>query len=275
MTPEDPAPKDPTADSAALVAWLAEAPREVGLLTDFDGTLAPIVDDPTTSALPEAMVATLSSLARHLGLVAVVSGRPLAFLGERVDDSAVELHGLYGLERRRDGATVTHPRAEAWVEVVTDARDRLTSALAGWQGVTVEDKRLSVAVHWRRAPDRTAAERAVSALVDDLGAATGLLREPGKLVAELRPPLSVDKGDAVRLAVADRQLRRLVYLGDDRGDLVAFEAVRQVAGARGLAVAVDHGPETPAEVRAAADLVLDGTDATARLLDDLDQLLGA
>ncbi|MDQ3974139.1 MAG: trehalose-phosphatase, partial [Actinomycetota bacterium] len=94
---------------------------------------------------------------------------------------------------------------------------------------------------------------------------TGLASEPGKLVAELRPPVDWDKGAAVRALADELGLRTVAYVGDDRGDLAAFEAVRELDG---IAVAVDHGPETPAELADAADVVL-GSDAVGDWLRGL------
>jgi trehalose 6-phosphate phosphatase len=252
-----------TADPAALIDLLSAQPDRSGLFLDFDGTLAPIVEDPESSALPPALAPVLRDLAGDLAVVAVVSGRPAAFLGQRVEIDAVRRLGLYGLEEWRDGGSVARPEAAGWQPQVDRAREVLEGVLGGIAGIHIEDKGLSVAVHWRNAPDRDAAEQAVADAVARLAADTGLAEEPGKLVAELRPPVDWDKGAAVRAVSEDAALRAVAYLGDDLGDLTAFAAVREQGG---LAVAVDHGAETPEEVRRAADLVLDGTDAVAEVL---------
>jgi trehalose 6-phosphate phosphatase len=249
-----------------LLHHLTAEPAATGLFLDFDGTLTEIVDDPTASALPRALAPVLADLAGALGVVAVVSGRPAAFLGERVAVAGVRLLGLYGLEEWVDGAGVARPEAARWQPEVDRARRALADALGDSEGVHIEDKGLSVAVHWRNAPERGAAGAAVADAVARIGAATGLAGEPGKLVAELRPPVAWDKGAAVRAVAEEAGLTRTAYLGDDLGDLAAFAAVRAL---NGLAVAVDHGSETPAAVRDAADLVLDGPAAVARLLTDL------
>jgi trehalose 6-phosphate phosphatase len=136
-------------------------------------------------------------------------------------------------------------------------------ALGGVEGIHIEDKGLAVAVHWRNASDRDAAEEAINDAVVRLARRTGLHLEPGKLVAELRPPVDWDKGRAVRAVVTEVGASAVAYLGDDLGDLAAFAAVQAIGG---WAVAVDHGAETPARVRESADLLLDGPRAVETFL---------
>jgi trehalose 6-phosphate phosphatase len=246
-----------------LVEHLASDPGRAALCLDFDGTLTPIVADPTTSALSSEVAALLGELVGSLGAVAVVSGRPAAFLGERVTVDGVRRLGLYGLEEWVDGAAVAREEAARWQRQVDRARGVLQGVFGGVEGIRIEDKGLSVAVHWRGAVDRTAAEEAITDAVERLAADSGLRPEPGKLVAELRPPVDWDKGSAVRVVAEDAGGGPVAYLGDDLGDLPAFEAARALGG---LAVAVDHGEETPPALREAADLVLDGPDAVVAAL---------
>lgn len=253
-----------TSDEA--VRRLAAEPASAGLFLDFDGTLAPIVDDPAAARMPPELEPVLADLVDRLGLLAVVSGRPASFLAEQAAVPGARLLGLYGLQEWTDGDVRVRPEAARWQDAVDAARRRIADALADRDGVTVEDKGLSVAVHWRNAADRQRAERDVGALLDAVAADTGLASEPGKLVAELRPPVDWDKGAAVRALADELDLRTVAYVGDDRGDLAAFEAVRELDG---VAVAVDHGPETPAELADAADVTLPGSDAVADWLRGL------
>ncbi|MDP8970054.1 MAG: trehalose-phosphatase [Actinomycetota bacterium] len=254
-----------------LVERLTAEPESSGLFLDFDGTLAPIVEDPTLSEMPDELAPVLADLADSLRLLAVVSGRPADFLADRAAIPGARLLGLYGLQEWTDGSIRPRPEAEQWQGAVDTALDRVETALEGEEGIRVEDKGLSVAVHWRNAEDRQRAERKVERLIGSIADDTGLAREPGKLVSELRPPVDWDKGTAVRTLADELGLRTVVYVGDDRGDLAAFEAVRERDG---VAVAVDHGEETPAELVDAADVVLDGTDAVADWLVSLRDALG-
>lgn len=263
--------------AAEVAAALAAEPARSGLCLDFDGTLAAIGPDPAAVRLPEALRPLLADLAGRLAAVAVVSGRPAAFLGQRVDIAGVRLLGVYGLEEWRGGAAVPRGEAAGWQPAVRRARAALRERFAqpggGLAGVLVEDKGLSVAVHWRNARDRAAAERAAGEAVAALAGETGLAVEPGKLVLELRPPVDWDKGAAVRALAADAALARVAYLGDDLGDLPAFAAARDLGG---WALAVAAAGETPPALLAAADTVLDGPEAVVAFLTRLrDALAGA
>lgn len=251
---------------------LAADPARSALVLDFDGVLSPIVEDPTASALPEKAAAALTRLAGSLGLVAVISGRPVSFLEDRIRVRGMPLLGSYGIERSADGTRQLAPAARQWLSRVGDASRELRGLLADSPGVRVEEKSVSVAVHWRQAPDRDAAAERVHDVTARIAAETGLRLEPGKLVEELRPPIDVDKGSAISaLLSAGKNLTALAYAGDDLGDIPALRAVRDAGG---YALVVDHGPETDPRLRALADETYNGTEAFAAWLASLADAIG-
>jgi trehalose 6-phosphate phosphatase len=251
---------------------LAEDSARSGLVLDFDGVLSPIVEDPTVSAIPERVAATLARLAPELGLLAVLSGRPVEFLAGRVRVSGVRLLGSYGIEQIQDGVRRIDPEAKKWLGPVQEASRTLRDSLAAAPGIRVEDKSVSVAVHWRQAPDRAAAAGDVRRVTARIAAETGLRLEPGKLVEELRPPLDVDKGSAISALMASEKLTTVAYAGDDLGDIPALLAVREAGG---YALVVDHGPETDPRLLELADQTCDGTEGFAAWLADLADAIGA
>ncbi|HUG82964.1 MAG TPA: trehalose-phosphatase, partial [Euzebya sp.] len=220
---------------------------------DFDGTLAPIVADPATSRMPEPTRAVLARLARTLGRLAVVSGRPAGFLADRVEVHGAVLVGLYGLEQVIDGTVVPDPRVAQHEPALAGARRALSPVVADWPGAELEDKGRALALHWRRAEDRRGAAEALTAAARH--AAGSLELEDGKMVIELRPPVPADKGTAVA-QLADG-FAEVAYAGDDLGDLPGFAEVRRRGG---RSVVVDHGEETDPRLPGAADIVVDGTD---------------
>ncbi|HEV2451419.1 MAG TPA: trehalose-phosphatase [Streptosporangiaceae bacterium] len=252
----------PTATEA-----LAESPATSALILDFDGVLAPIVADPATSAMPGRVTAVLARLAGPLGLLAVISGRPVDFLADRVRVPGVRLLGSYGMEQIHDGILQMVPEVSPWLGPVREAGRTLTRLLDGSPGLRVEEKSVSVAVHWRQAPDQAAAASEVRRVTARIAAETGLRLEPGKLVEELRPPVAVDKGSAVSALLAgEENLATVAYAGDDLGDIPALRAVREAGG---YALVVDHGPETDARLLALADQTYAGTDEFASWLAGL------
>lgn len=248
--------------------WPEVDANEACLILDFDGTLAPIVDDPSTSSMPDSTRALLVRLVDRLGRLAIVSGRSAGFLAERVRVDGAVLVGLYGLEKVVDGEVVPDSRVEPYMEALQSAKQRLSETVSRWPGAELEDKGRALAVHWRRAEDREAAGSALKAAVSEIPG--DLAVEAGKMVIELRPPVTADKGTAVSELAED--FAAVAYAGDDLGDLPAFAA----ASARGgMAIGVDHGPETDARVRDAADLIVEGTDGMAAWLSSLCDRVGA
>ncbi|MBO0837162.1 MAG: trehalose-phosphatase [Actinobacteria bacterium] len=255
---------------AALEA-LAAQPARSALVLDFDGVLAPIVEDPETSAMPSRTIESLGRLAGALGLVAVISGRPAAFLADRIPVAEVRLLGSYGMEQINGRNGHVHPAAAQWLAAVNGARKTLAELLAGLPGVRIEAKPVSVAVHWRQAPDRDAAAAEVSRATARVAEQTGLRLEPGKLVSELRPPVDVDKGTAVAELIAEAAPLVIAYAGDDLGDLPALQVARE---SHGYALVVDHGAETDPRLTAVADEVFQGTDSFAAWLAGLATAVG-
>ena len=262
-------------DGHEVIASLVERPGRAGLIMDFDGVLAPIVADPGESRLQPGTAELIADLAGILALVALVSGRPVAFLAERAAVPGVALLGAYGVETQRDGQRHVLAEVERFRGTVAQATADLHRAFdgsPGTEGIRVEDKGLAVAVHWRQAEDEPAARRLVQDAVGELIARTGLHREPGKLVEELRPPVDQDKGTAVRRLIEEAKLERTAYAGDDLGDVPALQAVAELGG---YALVVAHGAETSPEVTAAAHVVFDGVEAFAVWLRDLRDALVA
>jgi trehalose 6-phosphate phosphatase len=251
---------------------LAADPAHGALFLDFDGTLAAIVDDPVGARPLPGVPALLADLATVFAVVAVISGRPTAFLRDVLHAPArVELVGLYGLER------ALHASGEAgeWARVIDAV---VAEARAGAPtGVYVEPKGLTVTLHWRHAPE---ARGWVETFVTQVAATQGLAVHSGRMELELRPPLRVDKGTVVR-QLADEQagrLREVAVFGDDIGDLPAFEEVGRLGtptapvGAVRVA-AVDH--ESPAAVAEAADLRVPGAAGAVAVLRALAAATGA
>ena len=242
-------------DPLGPLAVLLEDPGSSAVLSDFDGTLAPIVADPATAApLPEAP-GVLAALTRHFAVVAVVSGRPVSFLAQRLAAAGpgLRLFGAYGLEWREGGEVRRAPEAEPWLIEVARVVEAARATFAG-DGVGIEDKGVSVTVHWRQAPD--AGGRALD-FARTWSQRTGLVRQPGRMAVEFRPPISIDKGSVVERVA--RGMTAACFAGDDDGDLAAFAALDRLAagGTRTVRVAVAD-EETPPDLVAAADVVVSG-----------------
>jgi trehalose 6-phosphate phosphatase len=215
------------------VAWTGGRLADCGFFFDFDGTLAPIQDDPEAVRAPDAARDALAGLVRRARRVAVISARPVGFLAGRLGDvSGLELFGLYGLESSADGGrtVATLPAAEPYAPVLAEV---VAAARAAFPGALVEDKRLACALHFRTTPDL---EQPIVAWAQERAGRDGLRIQHGRKVVELKPPVDWDKGAAVRSVLPG--LAGAWYFGDDLGDLPAFAALAQAAG-RGEPAAED------------------------------------
>ncbi|MDQ1437847.1 MAG: trehalose 6-phosphate phosphatase [Acidimicrobiaceae bacterium] len=258
-----------------LLQPFLDAPGSAGVLTDFDGTLAPIVDDPVGARpLPNA-VATLHRLARHYRRVAVVSGRPAAFLMAQLGADHDELvqgkaageglivSGLYGLEAGSGGVVTAHPGGEEWKPVVDRMADEADEQMP--DGVVVERKGLTVTLHFRTRPD---AVDWVRAWADEAAARSGLAVHPARMSFELVPPIPTDKGRVVwDLAVG---LDAVCFLGDDEGDLPAFDALDRLRaqGVHTVKVVVASS-EASSRLLDAGDVVVEGPEGALDVLTRL------
>jgi trehalose 6-phosphate phosphatase len=258
-----------TAGGAAAdhAARLARRATEVAVCLDFDGTIAPIVEDPDAARPLPGVVELLGPLADRYAAVALVSGRPATYLASHAAAPGVRYLGMYGLEEIVEGRVQVDPRLEAARPAVAAARaDLAADPAVEASGAHLEDKRYAVAVHTRRVADPGRWAGPVGRAAERVAADHGLEVVPGRMVWELRPQVPSDKGDAVRRVAAESGARRLVVVGDDRGDLPGFAAA--VEAGEGLRVAV-RSAEAPGELLAAADLVLDGPEGVRDFLERL------
>jgi trehalose 6-phosphate phosphatase len=236
---------------------------------DYDGTLAPIVNDPARAVALERSLDALRRLTPHLGLVAVVSGRPIEFLRTRIAIDGVVLVGQYGLEKLVEGEIVVDPRALPYVDAVSAAA---SDAERQWPELLVERKGgIAFTIHWRTAPGSAPGSADLRAFADR----HGLALQPARMGCELRPSVGVDKGTAFHDVVAEVGLGGFVaYAGDDDGDLAAFRMDFGDPGAavQPIRVAV-WSPETPLELLELADLAVRGPEGLADALGDLAEMV--
>jgi len=250
-----------TADGRAGLAALTSQPRRSLIAVDFDGTLAPIVDDPAAARATPAATAALVQLAGLAGTVAIITGRPAAdaarFAGVTAVPGVIVL-GHYGMQRWERGR-LTSPEPPPGLSRARAELAAVLAAAGSGDGTFVEDKGDALAVHTRRAGQPQAELDRLRRPLAELA---------GRLVLELRPP-GADKGAAIRDLVAERQPYAILFCGDDLGDRPAFAAVRQLRaeGTPGLAVC-SGSAEVPA-LAGEADLVVDGPDGVAALLAGL------
>jgi len=256
----------------APLAALRADPRRAAVLTDVDGTLAPIAARPEGAVVPASARAALERLSERCGLVGCISGRRAEEARRLVGVEGIAYAGNHGLELllpgedepRLDPALRGRERDAA--RFVDGVVERATAA-----GLRLEDKGPIQALHWRGAEDEAAAE---ACAVEIAAALDGKRLEPkwGRKVLELRPAGAGGKDAAVDALLAGAAVSAAVYAGDDRTDVDAFRRLRQLRAAGELEVAICVGvrsAEAPIELAEASDLVVDGPDGWLAILESL------
>jgi trehalose-phosphatase len=205
--------------------------RQILLLLDYDGTLTPIVSRPEIATLTrgrrKALRLTSKSPKITLG---IISGRSLKDVRNKVKLSGIYYAGNHGFEISGPGVNITHMAAKKFRPVAKEIKGKLIKDTRGIKGVIVEDKGITLSVHYRLVKRK------------DLKKLNGILRRilapylknkkikltEGKKVYEIRPPIKWDKGRAVLWLLSKLRAKKPfpIYAGDDITDESAFRALR-------------------------------------------------
>lgn len=258
--------------------FIAAAPNVmIGL--DFDGTLAPIVADPEAATIHPQAPVVLVELARVFPSIAVITGRPVdqvLRLGglEAIGQQIVELGGLLQV--------FGHYGSQQWTSTGKEIRSSAPPVgLAGFMAelprllaeartpdAWVEDKGLAVAVHTRRCADPEESYARLLPILANAALAHGLDVEPGRKVVEIRLA-EMDKGLVVHALAEQDNVNGFCFIGDDLGDLAAFEAVRALEerGSATLLVTSVSGEESA--LMALADVAVPGPAGVVEFLAKL------
>ena len=242
----------------------------LGVMLDIDGTLAPIAPKPDQAIIPEATREVLRRLVAIPGVVvALITGRSAKDAVRMVDVPGAWIIGNHGLELRTPGGELTaSSEARGYRAAVSAAAVKLGPAVAAAPGAFIEDKTLSLSLHYRQAnPDEVPALRQRAQQIAD---ETGLRLMEGKMLVELRPPVHIDKGTAA-VALADRigvhSDASLLYAGDDRTDEDAFRALRERHPRVVTVRILSDGDRADAKTR--AELILGSTEQLRGVLEML------
>jgi trehalose 6-phosphate phosphatase len=262
----------PTAELLAeRLSPLLENPRAAAVFCDIDGTLAPIVPRPEDAHVRPEISLLLGALGRRFGCVACVSGRPVAEARRLVGVGSIAYAGSHGAEMIRAG----------------EKRPSFTSAFASWERpvrsfmkarenerdlkllrIRIEDKGPIQAFHWRGAPDEEAARTWLDGVAQE-AEAEGLATHWGRKVLEIRPPVRINKGDAVRTLTEASGVRTALFGGDDVTDLDAFDALDAMVAEGVLDAVVRVGvrsAEGPPAIIERASLVVEGVSGMTAVL---------
>ena len=249
--------------------------RPAGILSDIDGTLSRIVSEPHSAVVDPEMKAILLELTTRVDVVGVITGRSVHDAARMIGLDNVAYSGNHGMERLEHGRLTVAPEAErslsAVAELLEEARAQVREP-----AIIIENKGVTGSIHYRGAANPIEVRDKILSVVAPIAAASDLRISLGRMVIEIRPPVTLNKGTALREIVAEHALRSLTFLGDDVTDIDAMRALselREAGTIDGLSIGVLDS-ESPPEIAQFADALVDGVDGVRRLLTDLAERLG-
>jgi len=241
--------------------------QRVGLISDMDGTLSPIVDHPDDAAITPRNRELLTKLQAVLPLTAVVSGRNAEDVYHRVGIKGLVAVGNHGMELWQANTAKSLPLVSGYRDVLEKALLAVRREIL--KGMLIEDKGITFSVHYRQTEKPEQVFTQIAPVMQKIAADLGLHLTQGRMVFEFRPPVRVNKGTAFSSLVNDYQLTGAIYLGDDTTDISAFQAARALRDT-GNCLAYGFGVAstgTPDAVLAEADFIVQGISGVESFLD--------
>jgi trehalose 6-phosphate phosphatase len=222
-----------------------DKPR-LGLVTDVDGTLSPIVDVPDEARVTPRNLELLAALRAQLTLTAVVSGRAAKDVYQRIRLPGLVYIGNHGMEKWQDGKVIVSPMAAAYQDNLLAATPEIKQILVS--GMRFEDKGATISVHYRQTSHPEEVARELTPVMQSIAKKHELHLTQGRMVFEFRPPVEIDKGTAFEELVKVHRLEAAFYLGDDTTDVTVFLTAKRLREteqclAYGLGVASQGTPQ--------------------------------
>lgn len=239
----------------------------LGIISDFDGTLSEFADTASEAIIAEENARALDQLAEHVRLVALVSGRAVADLRKRFERPWVRYYGSHGMDLWHNDQVQVVQTAQEWSLPLAKMLSEFTPPDEA--GVWVENKGVTASVHYRLAANPTLMRERLREQLQPLCTRYGLVLSEGRYIWEIKPPISLSKGTAVESLIEDNQLDSVVFLGDDVTDLSAMmnlRTLRDEGRVQAVSVGVIHTDSEPAAMRDTCDITAHGPSDVARLL---------
>ena len=253
------------------------AQRPFGMALDIDGTLSPIAPTPDEARIYPGVLSLLERAKKHTH-IAILTGRSIDDGAGMLNIDGLTYIGTHGLEWS-EGLPWLHP-----VEIIPEALnyyepgkyllDLVEQHLSELPGVIVQRKRIGGSIHYRLAPDPTETRQKLLSLLKQPARQVNMSLSEGKLIIEIRVPLPIHKGLALRQFVRRYSLNAIVFAGDDRTDLDAVTEITRMRkeGIAALSIVVQHHDILP-ELLAQADIVVQEVPGMVELLREMVTML--
>jgi len=243
-----------------------------GLITDIDGTISPTAPTPKQAKVSPLCRQYLSTLCRHLALVAAVSGRPAVEVKNMIGIDGMLYIGNHGLGRWKDGHPEYTKEAQPYSKIIKAAIEEL-SRLLPIEGIYIEDKGVTATVHYRLCQEPQSVKKQILTAVENSPQLKNLRIVQERMAIDLLPPIKVNKGTATMDLIREYSLKSGLYLGDDFTDIDAFRAIRAASRGssfHGFAIGI-ISQEMPQGLLAEADFTLNGVNDVERFLKWMSQ----
>lgn len=247
-----------------LQNWISK-PR-VGIVSDMDGTLSHIVDKPDDAAVTPKNRELLAQLHEQLDLVALLSGRGVKDLAERVGLPQLTYVGNHGMDHWEDGKVIVAPEIAKFRPNLEEAITALEAHLI--DGMWIEDKQTTLSVHYRNTANPSDVAQAFESTADKVAKDNNLEAFAGRMIFEIRPAVKINKGVAFEHLITTHNLDAAMYIGDDTTDVDAFiiaKHLRETDQCYSLAIGVDSD-DVPASVVENSDFMVSGVSGVEEFL---------
>jgi trehalose 6-phosphate phosphatase len=226
---------------------------ETAIFTDIDGTISEIVPRPHEAEVDQEMRGILLEIQKRYKLLAFITGRSVENARNMVDIEDALYIGNHGMEYLKGNQVIIDPEAAHYQSQIRNIEEVLKNKL-NMNGLILENKRISLAVHYRLIKEQEKAKATILKIINTLNLSPDLAVFPGRKIIEIKPTTGRNKGTIIREMVKKYGIKQLIYLGDDTTDQDAFKIIRELNknSFTGISIVV-LSEETPQKVIEDAD----------------------
>ena len=238
-----------------------------GFMTDVDGTISKTAPTPNEAKISPVFRDYLSLLTRKYAMVAAISGRSVINMRTMINIDSMVYVGNHGLEKWVGGALKQIKDAHSYVKLITTVQAELSSAIND-PFITLENKGITLSIHYRLHPDHSEAKRIISTALQNSRKVNNLRIVPGRRSVSILPLVAANKGTSITELIREYGLYGGLYMGDDVTDIDAFRAIRTASRNshfKGIAIGI-ISDEMPDTLESETDLTLNGVDDVERFL---------
>ena len=235
------------------------------IITDIDGTISEIGSTHNKLMITPNRKAVLTKLTENFHLVGVITGRDAIDASNILQLNKMVYIGNHGLQKYINGQIFISPEIEECIPLIQNVTKILKNKLNSLKGISFDYKKLSVTVHYRQSKEPLEVKRKILSIITDMNLSSLIKIIEGRKLIEIRPKIGHDKGSVLDEIIENRNIKKIIYLGDDINDVNAFDTLKKVKenGIQSASICVDSD-ETPNFVKESADFYIKDVNETYR-----------